>query len=279
MQMLNRLSALAGLFIVVTVCFSLQANAQGSNDNAQFSLDFVTDQNDSQASTTFEAEPVFEAVDGSQRFSCTLVVQGAVDLTGLSVDIRFNNAVLQLVDIYESRGDRNFDGRANVADVLAIGERFGLTIGPNPELAYFDLDSTADSAGLIDVSDVNALLPFVNQDSLYWTFNSNATGFETFRESVEVFEDPAQSNTDGLIDDLAVVLLRRPETPVEGFGFTGDARVATLIFEVIGGTAGSTTPIQFEDPILLDEGTVINDDGSLQNESRPESPEVIITLP
>ncbi len=268
-----RFSTLLALFVCMTV---LPAMA-GQNDSAVFTLDFSAS-NDTKNESDTSGDPVI--TDG--MFTATLVLDNSTALTGLTVDIRFDPAVLQLVSINETVGDINFDGRSNIADVLTLAERFEASLDPdtgNPEYDYFDLVPS----GVIDMDDINSLLAQINQSDLFWTSNPNAEGFgdfQSFPESVEIFEDPAVSTAKGLIDDIAVVLLPRDHPPQDGFGFNGDARIATITFQVVEGQSGQTT-ISFEDPIVLDAATVINDDGSFEEntESRPASPEITITIP
>lgn len=262
------------LFVTLVILPIAQA---GQNDAASFTLDFSSS-DDTKSESTIGAEPAI--TDGV--FTATVVLDNAVSLTGLSVDLRFDPNVLQVVAINETVGDVNFDGRANIADVLTLAERYEATLDAdtgNPEYDYFDLVPS----GVIDMDDINSLMSKINQTDLYWTSNPNATGFgdfQTYPESVEIFEDPAVSNAKGLIDDIAVVLLPRDHPPQDGFGFTGDARIATITFQVVEGQSGQTA-ISFEDPIVLDAATVINDDGSFQEntESRPVSSEITITIP
>lgn len=265
-------------FFALLICMALlpAANA-GQNDAASFTLDFSAS-NDNKIESDTTGDPVI--TDG--MFTATLVLDGAVALTGLTVDLRFDPAKLQVVSINETVGDVNFDGRSNIADVLTLAERFEATLDANsgnPEYDYFDLVPS----GVIDMDDINTLMAQINQTNLYWTSNPNADGFgdfQTYPESVEIFEDPAVSSAKGLIDDIAVVLLPRDHPPQEGFGFTGDARIATITFRIVDGQSGETT-ISFEDPIVLDASTVINDDGSFEEntESRPVSSEITITIP
>ena len=269
----NRFSAFLALFICLAVLPTVNA---GQNDAASFILDFSAS-DDNKTESTLGSEPVI--TDG--LFTATLVLDNAVSLTGLTVDLRFDPNVLQVVSINETVGDVNFDGRSNIADVLTLAERFEATLDEtngNTEYDYFDLVPS----GVIDMDDINTLMARINQTDLYWTSNPNTDGFsdfQTYPESVEIFEDPAVSSAKGLIDDIAVVLLPRSHPPEDGFGFSGDARIATITFQVIG-QSGDTT-ISFEDPIVLDAMTVINDDGSFEEntESRPASPEITITIP
>ncbi|MBI1391013.1 MAG: hypothetical protein GC154_21510 [bacterium] len=267
---LPRLMLTAALALLTSNAFAQQ------NTTAQFALDFAQTDADTRVSSTIETD----AVVTNSLFSATLVLKGAASLTGLSVDLRFDPAVLKVLSISEKTGDVNFDGRSNIADVLTLAERFNATVSSdtNPEYRYFDVVPS----GVIDSDDINALMAKVNQGDLFWTSNPDASGFgdyETYPESVEVFEDPEVSNAKGLIDDIAVVLLPRQHPPQETFGFTGDARVAEIQFQFIGGISGSTTTLSFEDPVIIDAKTVVNDDGTLSGESRPDSPSVTIQIP
>lgn len=272
--LLNRFSAFFAVVLLV-VSIALPTYAQGRNTEARFVLDFVTDHNDSQTSSSIEITPQFFQDNGATYFLCTLVLLDSVDLMGLSCNIRFDNSVLRVDDIFEIPGDMNFDGRSNIADILTLGERLGIDVSEHPELALYDLAGT----GFVDRDDIDILRDYLNLETLYWTQNPNTSDFDIVRESVTLFEDPEASNAKGIIEDIASVLLRRPETPIEGFGFTGDARVATIVFEIIGGETGQSVVLSLEDGVVLDEGTAVNSDGSLTNASQIESTQVEIALP
>lgn len=274
------LTQILALFVFVSLPYTSLAQT-GVNPDAVFTLDFATTTEDSQSSSTIDTSPEFFEVDGNQHFRCTLILPAVQNLIGLSCDLRFNPDVLNVVSINEARGDLNFDGRVNVADVLTIGERSGSFVGSNPEWTYFDLDSSGTSTGVLDSADIDVLLPLIesNPDTLFWTANPDASSLEIIRESVEIFEDPAVSNSNGFIDDIAVVLLRRPEVAIEGFGFDGDARIVDIEFVIVGGDTGQPASITLEDGVILDEGSVVNEDGSLESVNTPTNQTITITLP
>jgi len=267
-------------FFVFLLLISLSALAQdtGRNDSAVFVLDFNTTAEDTQTQSVIDGTPDFVQIDvnGETKtlFSCTLVLKGAVDLTGVNCDILFDSSVLNVVDIHEAQGDTNFDGRSNIADILTLAQRFNLATDEGNGLSLFNFDSSGDSANKIDEKDIEVLLEFINRKEIYWTSNEN-NDLSVLRESVEIFQDPAVSNSNGKIDDIVVSLLRRPETPIEGFGFDGDARIADITFEVVGTIPAEGTLIRFEDQMAIDEGTQITVN-AITNSSLPSADGIII---
>ncbi|MEW6235228.1 MAG: hypothetical protein AB1656_07555 [Candidatus Omnitrophota bacterium] len=260
--------------------------AWAQEKKTEFVLDFLSSTiNDSQKITTVDAQPVFIG----KTFSAALVLKEAAKLVGVNCDIAFDPAVLRVVDIHESRGDINFDGRSNIADILTLGERFGEKVSAANVFGYFDRDRIGDGKDVLNLGDINALLFFLNERNLYWTSNSN-DDFTLIRESVEIFESPeliqqrAQEENIGLIDDIASVLLFRPEnraldgTVNEGLGFNGDARICDITFEIIGGASGQKTSFQIKDGMAIDEKTVVTAD-DIVGETKFEDKTVEIILP
>ena len=141
----------------------------------------------------------------------------------------------------------NFDGRANVFDVREVGSRLDTTTDSELYDPYFDrADGRAD--GAIDLGDVEAISAFFARPGIFWTVNTDDV---TIRESVEIFEYPAESNETGKVDDIACVLLPREHPPAPGvtdgtlaapagFGFNGDARIAVITFQPVNGFVGQT---------------------------------------
>jgi hypothetical protein len=129
------------------------------------------------------------------------------------------------------------------------------------------VSTVGSSLNVIDDSDIDTVKSLINQQEIFWTSNQN-NDLSVIRESFEIFEEPAISNSNGRIDDIVVTLLRRPETPVEGFGFDGDARIADITFEVVGTIPSEGTVIQFEDRLAIDEGSVITVN-AIENASVP----------
>lgn len=267
-----------GILILAITALSISAQEPGKNATANFVLDFQTTSDDSVTASTIETAPSFVQIDVEgetrTRFTCTVVLQGAVDLTGVNCDLTFDPAILNVVDIHEARGDMNFDGRGNIADVLALAQRFNVATNSGDGFSFFDIATDGASLNVIDDADLEALKSLINQTEIYWTSNQNED-LSVIRESFEVFQDPALSNASGRIDDIVTVLLRRPETPVEGFGFDGDARVAEITFEVVGIIPEEGTVIQFEDRLAIDEDSIITVE-AIENASEPQGNAITI---
>jgi hypothetical protein len=197
-----------------------------------------------------------KTVSVGEQFKAYLVVKGAVDMTGVSVDINFDNTGLELIDITEVPGDLNFAGMIDLnKEVVEIINQF---------VAEFNFEAD-DNKGFTDgwgrfsavvydkngdgYTDLNEeVIPVINQfvdefnfaDPVYWTQEVLYTS--EFDESVEVFDPVSKSNTGGanpgVIDDITAVLLKRPDRPdTAPFGYSGNAVVVTLTFKALA--AGS----------------------------------------
>lgn len=249
----------------------------GINDSSTFVLDFKQTAEDAQYATQVDSTPEFQQVDVNgetrTRFTATVVLKNATGLLGANCDLVFQNTKIRVVKISEAQGDLNFDGRANIADILTLAERYGQSTTSNG-LSYFDRSPVKDNT--IDDRDIEAVKPFINEKTLYWTSNPN-DDLNAIRESVEIFESPEISNQNSKIDDIVSVLLPRIHPTPAGFGFTGDARIATITFEVVPGATGTTT-IAFEDMMAIDESTEITQT-QIINGSTPKTQNVEIILP
>ncbi len=264
--------------LLTLMLFSTNVYA-GDNDEASLILDFKITGEDSQFASTIDSTPEFTevVVDGETRtrFTATLVLKSATNLMGVSCDLTFDNTKLKIVDISESKGDLNFDGRENIADILTLAERFGQST-TSDGMSYFDLNSEGDSANKIDDKDIEVASGNINQATLFWTCNPNSD-LSVIRESGEIFESPEVSNQNGKIDDIITFLLSRIHPTPTGFGFDGDARIVDIVFEVASGASGETT-ISFDDAIVIDEKTEITQT-EIINSSVPKSINAVIILP
>ena len=238
----------------------LLAAGPGFPQGPVFKLDFNSG-NDSILQSTIDPPPsVIRAADGP--FTVTVVLSGADKLVGMNCDLIFNPDQLRVVNIQESYGDVNFDGRSNVFDIREVGARVN-----SAELyeAYYD---RVETYGVLDMADVNAIAEYFAKPGKFWTVNTDDT---TIRESVEIFEEPSISNQNGRIDDIVCVLLPRehPEAteykPAEGeatffgpagFGINGDARIAEITFQPVTGFSGTTT-LTFADKSAITEESVL----------------------
>ncbi len=243
------------LLFALLAAFVFPVFAQNQNDSAVFRLD-VTQGDDTQSLSAFTTDAIPNV---GRTFTVTVVLDDAQKLMGANCDLDFDESVLEVVSIEESRGDINFDGRVNIFDVREIGTRFGAT-PDSTELdysEYFDL-SDDDELNSNDVLVVAGDDEF-NVQGIFLT--SNNPNSSDIRESVEIFENPALSNQKGFVDDIVFVLLRRPDsdkTPDE-FSFTGDARIAEITFQAKEGFNGGETSLSFisDSLIAIDSGTTI----------------------
>ena len=238
-----------------------------------------------------DMDPSTEVIDESievapnETFDVFLVIQGANDMTGVSVDIAFDATnVLTLLGVKEVPGDLDFSGDLQLSEeVLAVINQF---------ICEFNFECTFDEFrdGHVQVStgegrasgvvydqngnqqtDLDEVLEIINEfidefnfaGTAYWTREmKQAAAAGEFAESVEIFDPPANSNvggngTVGLIDDITAVLLKRPEV-TGAFSYTGDAIVAKLTFQAQSGAAGQQCVFSFPQAVYIDssfEGT------------------------
>lgn len=203
-----------------------------------------------------------------------LVATGAVDMTGVSVDIAFNAATaLTLQSIKEVPGDANFDGALDLTNEVlpAINQFVGeFNFDPDATPENFKDGYDRNSYVIFDVDGSNTLelteevLPVIDEFVLEFNFDPQADIYWTrqvigsdplYDESVEVFDSPAKSNIGGanvgLIDDITAVLLKRPGRTGD-FGFTGDAIIATLKFVVRSDAQTGEHEFSFPQAVYID---------------------------
>lgn len=202
-------------------------------------------------------------------FEAHLVVSGAVNMTGVSVDLSFDAEVLELLDVREVPGDLNFSGDLQqVEEVEAIRNQYEAEQAGLATFADF-VDGFGRRSGVVydsnanqrtDLSEVLAVEREYEAEqagtaTYYWTRAVFDQTPSQYNESVEIFDPPAASNTGGehpgLIDDMTVVLLKRPDR-IEPFGFNGDAIVCTLTFRLKAGAAQGTYAFGFSQGVWID---------------------------
>lgn len=191
------------------------------------------------------------SISAGEQVEAYLVVRDATNMTGVSVDITFDEEGLELVDISEVPGDLNFDGSIDLNnEVVPIINQFVKEFNfEAPDNSEFQDGYDRFSAVVYDknadgFTDLNTeVIPVINQfvdefnfaPAVFWTQEVLFTS--DYDESVEIFDPVAKSNTGGdnpgVIDDITVVLLKRPGRE-EPFGYEGDlAVIAKLTFEAL----------------------------------------------
>jgi hypothetical protein len=227
------------------------------------------------------------SVSVNEQIKARLHMTEADRLLGFSTDIHFDNTKLSLFSIVEHPGDLNFSGDVSFEEVnnainffldnFSRETPFPLTGTSESDPEQFT-DSEGRHSGVVldmngnnslDFEEVNTVINdfldvFAGSSVVYWTDVVAAREAAEGKpgESVEVFDPPEASNTGGanpgVIRDITGVLLARPEKVQQGtrpgFGFTGDANLATLIFTINQGVAaGTDTTITFENSVYIDE--------------------------
>jgi hypothetical protein len=203
-----------------------------------------------------------------------LVVEDAANMAGVSVDVTFDATnALDLQKIYELPGDLDFSSRLDVdEEVIPVANEFVAEFKDTERTLDSFTDGFGRNSGVVVDADANDRLTsdeavsvinaFVAQfkkietRTIYWTTEiKESRPSDEHNESVEVFDPPAYSNTDGqhpgLIDDITVVLLRRPDRDRADFGYTGDAIVATLEFEVKSDAAAGVYQFGFPQAVWI----------------------------
>ena len=206
--------------------------------------------------------------ESARTFDVLLVVTGADQLpldqglTGLSADVLFDATdVLDLVGIKELPGDLNFSGELDVSEevLTTINEFIAEFNDSQRQISDFrdgwlsnpsDPNSGRASGVVLDTDGddrlgveetlevINSFIDqFNGQLPPYWT-KDVLTYSAAEDESVEIFDPPACSNAGeknaGKVDDLTVVLLKRPDRPAgDQFGYReSTAVISTLTFRV-----------------------------------------------
>ena len=248
---MTRKAVLGMLAALVVVAGGSMAGAVGLDQTiVRVDLDTSTDATETTGTWTIgetyksylvlEAQTEGESVDG---------------MTGVSADVKFDSAVLELVDVYELVGDKDFDGFEGILDLATVfdSDAYGST-DPQNLIRYYDIDRD----GFVGILDLAAIFDDEFYGSTtgipYWTNNAGNV------ESVEIFDAPTVSNAGGdhpgFVDDLVAVLLLRPDenddgTADDGSGFstnawTGErAVIATMEWKVLASPgSGDTTDIE-----------------------------------
>ncbi|MCA9427248.1 MAG: hypothetical protein KC994_19365, partial [Candidatus Omnitrophica bacterium] len=188
-------------------------------------------------------------------------LNGAENLLGVHFDFYFDNAVLNVVDIRETRMDLDFSGQQSYLeldflvnsflDLFSIDEtatvdEIAYTYDDDPGMitTYPGVLIDLDGDGVLGFVELNGYIQqfideFENNDIPFWTEVIARRG--GYNESVEVFEPVEDINADGVGNQNAMVLLRRPETPAEGFGFDGDAILLEVVFQAVGAGTSDIT--------------------------------------
>ncbi len=218
------------------------------------------------------------SVNNGEQFSTLVRLNGTNDLLGVTFDFSFDNSVLNVVSVRETRMDLDFSGDKSFIELNAIVGFFldEFSMGGDAAVNKFSFsynDGTADittspgilidldgdgTLGFVDLSDyINEFLDeFENNDVPFWTeVAAKRTGFN---ESVEVFDLVSDINGSGVASDNTIVLLRRPETAAAGFGFDGDAILLEVVFRAV---AAGSSDLTFQDASAINENfTDINTD-------------------
>ncbi|MCA9410469.1 MAG: hypothetical protein H6751_03550 [Candidatus Omnitrophica bacterium] len=217
-------------------------------------------------------------VNNGEQFSTLIRLNGAQDLLGVTFDFSFDDAVLNVVTVRETRMDIDFSGDKSFQELNDIVGFFLDEFGSGGDGAVNKFSYTYDdgtgsittSPGILIDLDGDGLLGFVelndyineflnefeNKDVPFWTeVVAKRSGFN---ESVEVFDLVSAINNGGQATDNTVVLLRRPDTSATGFGFDGNAILLEVVFQAVG--AGSSAITIDQASGILETFTDINSD-------------------
>ncbi len=239
------------------------------------------------------------AVGQDSTFEVHLVVTGAVNMTGLLVDLSFDSEVLELLNVREVPGDLNFSGDLQrVEEVEAIRSQYEAEQAGEATFADF-VDGFGRRSAVVYDSNANQRTDLSEVLAVEREYEAEQTGTATdywtravfdqtparYNESVEIFDPPVRSNLGGvhpsgvhpgLIDDLTVVLLKRPDR-TEPFGFNGDAIVCTLTFRLKPGALQGTYAFGFPQGLWIDNTFTGLDDGVMSLALPDEWPCLFVT--
>lgn len=204
------------------------------------------------------------SVAAGDTFNTLVRLNGTENLLGVTFDFAFPNTVLEVVDIRETRMDLDFSGQQSLAELNAIINFFLANVFPNSpildnfEYSYndgtgdittkpgvlMDLDDAAGGDGVLGISELNTVINefLANSpgggDIPFWTEVKSKEAGAGYAESVEIFDTKQDINAAGSATDNTIVLLRRPETAADGFGFDGDAILLEVVFRALPGASG-----------------------------------------
>ena len=204
------------------------------------------------------------SVAAGDTFKTLVRLNDTENLLGVTFDFAFPNTLLEVVDIRETRMDLDFSGQQSLAELNAIINFFLDNGFPNqPVLENFeysyndgtddittkpgvlmDIDDAAGGDGVLGIGELNTV---INEylangpgggDIPFWTEIKSKQAGAGYAESVEIFDTKQDINATGSATDNTVVLLRRPETAADNFGFDGKAILLEVIFRALPGASG-----------------------------------------
>jgi len=201
-----------------------------------------------------------KTVNNGEQFSTLIRLNGVENLLGVGFDFTFDNSVLNVVDISETRMDLDFSGQQDFAELDVALHFFLVIVEPIPfgvdTITYTYDDGTGmitthpgiliDFDGDNDLSFVEMasyIIQFIDEfegnDIPFWTeVVSRRIGPG---ESVEVFDYVSNINANGEATDNAMVLLPREGTATTGFGFDGNAILLEVVFQAVGSGTSDIT--------------------------------------
>lgn len=225
-------------------------------------------------------------VANGTTFKTLVRLNETTNLLGASFDFAIQNtAVLQVVNIRETRADIDFSGVQSFNELTGIINWFAANAGTGAMVDTFSYtyndgtgSITTEPGVVIDVDgngafSFNELTSYINEfaanaggsDVPFWTevINADKTrgdGGQTFafNESVEVFDRVADINASGVAEDNTVVLLARPGdgrdggtgNVVAGYGFDGNA----ILFEIeFRGASVGASNVTISNAVGIDE--------------------------
>ena len=237
-------------------------------------------------------------VQNGDTFKTLVRLNGTQDLLGVTFDFTFPQALLEVVDIRETRMDLDFSGQQSLNELNAIINYFLANGFPNvPVLANFpytyddgtgtittnpgvlmDLNDAGpdEGNGNLDIAELNTVInEFLanapgGTDVPFWTEIKAKQAAGSYAESVEIFDTKYSINQSGQALDNTVVLLRRPTTDQVGFGFDGDAILLEVIFRALG-TGEAQIAIQNAKGILETFADINTDVLNIANVSTPST--------
>jgi len=182
------------------------------------------------------------------EFTALVRLNGAENLRGVGFDLAFDEKRLEVLEFRETRMDLDYDGKQSLDEKTAIQafyEAFTYPDVPLVNLFSYSFDTGEGPIGtypgylmdfisrngILDPAEMNAYLSEYagNQtetDIPFWTeVVSRRPGYN---ESVEFVAPLGEINASGQALDNVSLLLKRPGTPLSGFGFDGDG----ILFEI-----------------------------------------------
>ena len=235
--------------IFIFAFYVVIAMADIDNNNATYVLDFDTE---------------LEGIQGPEEISWTkgenyevdLILLNANNIIGVNCDIAFNNEDIKILMVHQKLGDSNFDGISSLNDLAILGRAYGSCVGDN----YYKISYDLNRDGCIDILEYSAHNSGYEQTSKFWTDAQEYDGTieEDSHECFNIYDPVSVMNENGIINDLATFLLRRPGDEHSESDDGNGLVLFTIRLKVKDYSPNSFTNINIINPVVWDIDDILN---------------------